>query len=507
MRVWRLLRLFWIAFFLVLLLWLYAIPADSRSGGAFDLAPWLRKAILALQFTPALAAGLGVVAVLTIAALVLSSLLFGRVFCSLLCPTGMVQEWAHRLGIYLKTSRLRFKRPPRRILIWMLIGICGLWGVAAHYGTALASDMTDPVGLFGRAAAVLGEIGRRLVLREESFSLAAAMLTAAAFVVLLLILLPLVGGRWFCDRLCPAGAVLGLFANHARRRGALDAATCTTCGRCENVCPMRCIDSQGKSLDFSRCVLCFECMWVCPNNAVRYAAGDPVAVPDAQTDPARRTFLLSLGAWSAGAFYLASRTLGEYRLTSTELAIVQLEAPMPPGAHDWQRYRQRCVGCWSCVQACPEGILQPSPVWRTPLMDFRRGFCQYSCTKCTQACPSRAITPLTTEEKKVVRVGMSAISLSRCVAVVDGEACGACAELCPTYALTMRQQTDGRPSLPDFDPRYCIGCGACRVACPVDAFVITPLSRQETSDGVRDTGPSPMEIESPDADGLYDFPI
>ena len=70
------------------------------------------------------------------------------------------------------------------------------------------------------------------------------------------------------------------------------------------------------------------------------------------------------------------------------------------------------------------------------------------------------------------------------------QACGACAEVCPTHALRMQPYAEakGLPQ-PIFEEAYCIGCGACRYACPVTdeprAFEIAGVPRQTTTPGIR----------------------
>ncbi|MCX7869743.1 MAG: 4Fe-4S binding protein [Terrimicrobiaceae bacterium] len=48
----------------------------------------------------------------------------------------------------------------------------------------------------------------------------------------------------------------------------------------------------------------------------------------------------------------------------------------------------------------------------------------------------------------------------------QGTDCGACAEHCPTGALTMVKNHHG-VALPHVDENLCTGCGACQHACPV----------------------------------------
>jgi ferredoxin len=143
---------------------------------------------------------------------------------------------------------------------------------------------------------------------------------------------------------------------------------------------------------------------------------------------------------------------------------------MPPGANSWRQFRQRCISCWSCVQACPVGILHPSDTWWVPLMNYEQNHCRYSCKRCGDSCPTNAIRTMTLDMKKVTRVGISARVSDECYF------CGTCADECPTGALVINET--GVP-IPKFDESRCVGCGACAVSCPVRAYEIRPLARQE----------------------------
>ena len=52
---------------------------------------------------------------------------------------------------------------------------------------------------------------------------------------------------------------------------------------------------------------------------------------------------------------------------------------------------------------------------------------------------------------------------------VKRKACGACAEHCPTKAISMKPYGDPseRLRIPEVDEEACIGCGACEHPCPV----------------------------------------
>ena len=51
----------------------------------------------------------------------------------------------------------------------------------------------------------------------------------------------------------------------------------------------------------------------------------------------------------------------------------------------------------------------------------------------------------------------------------DNTNCGACAEHCPTQAVTMVPYRDGL-TIPKINPDICVGCGGCEYVCPVRPF-------------------------------------
>lgn len=101
--------------------------------------------------------------------------------------------------------------------------------------------------------------------------------------------------------------------------------------------------------------------------------------------------------------------------------------------------------------------------------------------------------PLSKQVKQTTRIGLAHWVASRCVAFVDDEACGACAEHCPVGALTMEEVPGRNAKVPHVNPDLCIGCGACQNICPVRpaaAIVVHGVSMQ-----CRVEPPKPEESE------------
>lgn len=99
---------------------------------------WMAK----VQLLPAvLAVNAGVVA-----ALVLLTLLFGRVYCSVICPLGVFQDVVSRAAARRRKNRFRYSRA----LSWLRYGILALFLVAlvAHFKPV--SNLLAPYSAYGR---------------------------------------------------------------------------------------------------------------------------------------------------------------------------------------------------------------------------------------------------------------------------------------------------------------------------------------------------------------------
>lgn len=468
---------------LILALFLFAF---AKGGQAALLAVLMRS-----QLSPSLIRG----GILTAAAAIALTMLFGRVYCSILCPMGTLQEVFWQIPRVRKKKARRMNPPRIRYLVPLLAG------AGAVFGIPPLMVGLDPVSIFGR-----GSRGYALLLRGEWALSGIAVSSLILFTFILL--LSLLHGRRFCDW-CPVGVALGFPASIAPLGVRIDGESCVSCGICEQVCPLSCADSGGKRISRDRCVLCGRCAAACPTGAARYGSSSPRA------GEGRRKFLgdggrLALGALSAAAYFCGLSSISAFQAgpsgdnTGDAEAAADALPILPPGAGDSERYSARCVGCQACAAACPVGIvaMKNSP---QPVLNYGNGYCQYNCTDCSDACPTGALRRLAADEKRRTRVALSELNIRRCVVVEMGQACGACAEVCPTHALRMQsyEEAGGLP-MPTFDETYCIGCGACLFACPVKdeprAIEITGVPLQTATPGIRPQDGGPLSLPGMEED-------
>ncbi len=444
------------------------------------LDPDFFTGVLWFQFLPSLLEFIDIPSVVTggFIVVVLLTLLFGRVYCSALCPLGALQDIMIWLRNKFDRNKFKYKKP-HTILRYSILAITA---TAFFSGSLLLLNLLDPFSGFGRIAS---DLARPVYIMfnnllagvfESSGSeyfyyvdIIPAALEILVFPVALLLLtgwLSVRYGRLYCNTVCPVGAILGLLSKVSLFRIAFDKSACTSCGACERKCKAQCIDSENRELDFSRCVGCFNCFRACPSNGFRYEAvfhdrKTPATV--ITTDTYRRRLITG----TAGLFLASAGLRAEGRARACN---VRRYPVSPPGSESIEHFTANCLACHLCVSACPTFVLQPSFLSygisgiMQPVMDFSAGFCNYECNVCGTICPSGAIFPLTVKEKIVVQTGRAKFVKSNCVVVTDGTDCGACSEHCPTKAV--RMEPYGNLVIPVVNEKQCVGCGACEHICP-----------------------------------------
>lgn len=450
---------------------------------------WLAK----IQFLPALLAlNAGVVV-----ALVLLTLVLGRVYCSVICPLGVFQDvisWVAGKG-----KKNRFRYSPA--LSWLRYGILALFIVALIAGLGSAVALLAPYSAYGRIAANLFAPlylwGNNLLAywaeRADSYlfySVDVWMKGAITFgiaVVTFIVLAVLAwrNGRTYCNTVCPVGTVLGFLSRFSYLRPTIDTAKCNSCGLCARNCKAACIDAKAHQIDYSRCVTCMDCIGKCHKGAISYThprkeADETVnrKVTEEQIDDARRSFLTVTSLFATTALLKAQEKKVDGGLALIEdKKIPNRETPLtPPGSLSVRNFMTHCTACQLCVSVCTNHVLRPSSSlsrMMQPEMSYERGYCRPECTKCAEVCPAGAIRPVTTADKSAIQIGHAVYVYENCVVNTDGVECGNCARHCPTGAIQMVASIAGdpeSPKLPVVNAERCIGCGACEHLCPSRPF-------------------------------------
>ena len=447
------------------------------AGGILD-NPLLQK----IQFGPALLS----LSVVTLACLIVATLLFGRVYCSIVCPLGIFQDFFNWLsGKFNKKKKYGYRKENK----WLRYGTLAALIAAWLLGFTFLVGLLEPYSAFGRMADELFKpayiLGNNLLawISERTgsyrfFKMLLSLKSVTSLVVAILTLL-IVGhisyhhGRTWCNTICPVGTILGFFSRFALFRVRIDTDRCNRCQACGRKCKAFCIDSKNRTIDYSRCIGCFDCLDACRQKALTYglphkkkaAAADNDAVDESKRQFLKTTAVLAALAPQAVQAKVTGKSGGK-------------RVPMsPPGSLSHETLLQHCTSCHLCVSKCPSHVLRPAGLEyglggiMQPLMQFDHGYCNYDCNICSQVCPNGAIKPLSVEQKHKTQPGHVVFDISRCIVNVQGTSCGACSEHCPVQALHMVPFKNGL-TIPEANQEMCVGCGGCEYICPVHAVHI-----------------------------------
>lgn len=454
---------------------------------------WLAK----IQFLPALLAlNVGVVV-----ALVLLTLVFGRIYCSVVCPLGVMQDVVSWISGRRKKRKFRFSySPEKRILRY---GVLALFIIAFIAGIGSLVVLLAPYSSYGRIAQNIFQpvyiFGNNLMAwaaeRVDSYAFYSREVWLRSLPTFIIAAITLVGigvlawrnGRTYCNTICPVGTILSLMARFSWFKVKVDETKCNKCGLCSRSCKSACIDFKNSKIDYSRCVVCGDCIDKCRKKALSYTHSSPKKseeIDKAKTidqevvNSARRSFLLGAAIATTSAVIAQEKKKVDGGLAEIEdKQAPKRNTPLtPPGSLSAQNMARHCTACQLCVAECPNDVLRPSTDIQKlmqPTMSYEHGYCRPECNRCSEVCPAGAIKPIKHEDKSSIQIGHAVWIKKNCVPITDGKECGNCARHCPAGAITMinsNPKDDTSPKIPAVNTSRCIGCGACENLCPARPF-------------------------------------
>jgi len=435
------------------------------------------------------------------------TLIFGRFFCGWVCPFGAINQFFSWIFKKSKKEKKGVDKPllKMKYVLLLIIIVAGIMGT--HLGGWL-----DPFSLLTRSTAIAvnpsanymveqslkkgaqdeGIIAKSLkpaynFAKENVLRTKQRVYTQTVIIGLILFFLlfmNLYKRRFFCNYLCPLGALYGLVAKFSLFNLKPNK-SCISC----NACAKNCTYNGGPYMDYmkSECLTCFNCVDDCPTDAVSVSFKLPKKENRTRIDIGRRRMI---GSAATGLVVAA-----------LPKAFIHSQSKIhrftrPPGSVTEKEFLSKCIRCGQCMQVCPTNFIQPAlfeagleGMW-TPVLNPQAGYCEYECNKCTQVCPTKAIEQLTLQQKKEFKIGTAVVDRNRCYTYADGYNCAVCEEHCPIPKKAIRfREVDTW----NFEgklvkvkqiyvvPDLCIGCGICENVCPRgDAPGILNTAEEET---------------------------
>lgn len=197
----------------------------------------------------------------------------GRIYCSTVCPIGTLSDIFMRIRrelgkLFPKRLRLQFRfKEANRIryhimaayFICLVIGIVAVpfvmepWNIVRNIASTFDPDAVATTWSVLGAGMAVG-------------------IVAGGVMVLLVAVWGFIGGRDYCNLICPVGQAMALIDRFALLHIEFDPDRCISCLQCEEVCRSSCIKVSQRRVDNSRCVKCLDCIARCPAGAIRLQA-------------------------------------------------------------------------------------------------------------------------------------------------------------------------------------------------------------------------------------------
>lgn len=265
MALLRKIRIALAVLFFIALLALLLVPASALR----DWFGWMGE----LQLLPAVMA----FALVPLCILFVLTLLLGRIYCSVICPLGVMQDGLSRLR---GSDRFHFRRE------WALVryGIWALFVLGLVFSFNSTIVWIAPYSTFGRIVSSL----LSPLFGTGDYEWVAVI---SALVSLLAVGgLAILTGREWCNKICPVGTTLGMISRFSLFGPVILADKCRHCHHCEKHCKAGCISipdapkaassatpaaatpaaAPRPRIDASRCVSCMDCLDQCPFGALKF---------------------------------------------------------------------------------------------------------------------------------------------------------------------------------------------------------------------------------------------
>ncbi len=185
-------------------------------------------------------------------AIILVSLVFGKSFCSWLCPLGFLSEVVGDFGekIFKKKIILpKWLDYPLRSLKYILLGFL-------FYAVFVMMDLAAVKMFLNSPYNKVADLKMYFFFADISRT---TLIILSAFLVLSILI-----RNFWCRFLCPYGALLGLNSFLSPHKIKRNPVSCIDCGLCNKACPSAIKVDKVKTVISDECNTCMSCVDACP---------------------------------------------------------------------------------------------------------------------------------------------------------------------------------------------------------------------------------------------------
>ena len=166
---------------------------------------------------------------------IIAVIIFGRIFCGMVCPLGLLQSLIHKIPFPIKIKTFKADKY-LRLIKYIGLSVIVISGILSVVGILPATNEESSRPSYG---VIIG-----------------AILFLAAVIM----------QRPFCKYFCVVGATMSLGNKISLYKYRIDRGLCIECNKCTKVCKMDIIPN-GKQNE-SECIRCGLCKKACPRKAI-----------------------------------------------------------------------------------------------------------------------------------------------------------------------------------------------------------------------------------------------
>ena len=180
------------------------------------------------------------------------SLVFGKSFCSWICPVGLISEYAGNTGEKIFKRKIRMP-------VWMDLPLRGMKYLLLGYLLYVIVWVMKTPGVWAFL-----DTPYNLMSDIKMYYFFAQLTQMGLIVIGALLILSVFFRNFWCRYLCPYGAFLGWTSLLSLNKINRNKSTCIDCGLCAKACPSFIKVDKVKTVYSDECTSCLQCVDACP---------------------------------------------------------------------------------------------------------------------------------------------------------------------------------------------------------------------------------------------------